>query len=256
LVEADRAVLEADDGQLFYARYCDDVVFVHPDEATCLKVLEIYCDSLSKLDLPIHPLSSFVYRALDGKTTDYYALKSKGPFQWHEAEPGEANCAPWVSFLGSQVRYDGETRIRKESIEKHERSLGRETALAVKWLEDGGLDQATNEEVGKWFAGFRNRLIAKGVGYVTAKVKECNLCWAGAFTQVTDCAETQMQMRRLDRIREGMLTKVFWLLPESYRREHHRYKGRPFSYFGFLEKVRRPTNMRYRRHRVFPYSEL
>ena len=35
-----------------------------------------------------------------------------------------------------------------------------------------------------------------------------------------------------------------------------RYKGRPFSYFGFLEKATRPTNMACRCVRVLPYSEL
>ena len=108
----------------------------------------------------------------------------------------------------------------------------------------------------EWFASFRNRLIAKGVGYVTAKVKDCHLCWAGAFTRVTNCADTRMQMRRLDRVREGMLTKVWRMLPEQVRLGHHRYKGRPYSYFGFLEKAVRPTNMTRRRIRVLPYSEL
>ena len=35
----------------------------------------------------------------------------------------------------AQVRYDSETRIRKESLEKHIRSLGRETAKAVREIE-------------------------------------------------------------------------------------------------------------------------
>ena len=52
-------------------------------------------------------------------------------------------------------------------------------------------------------------MIAKGVGYVTAKVKDCDMCWAGAFSNMTDCAETKMPMQRLDRVREGMLAKVW-----------------------------------------------
>ena len=87
------------------------------------------------------------------------------------------------------------------------------------------------------------------MGYVTAKVQDCGMCWAGAFPNVTACADTKMQMRRLDRVREGMLCKVWNLL--MARGGHagrmplpkRRYKGRPFSYFGFLEKAVRPTNM-------------
>lgn len=251
---ADDAVARVDDGRLFYSRFCDDVVFVHPDEMACRKAMAAYADALLKLDLPMHPVEPFVYKPLDGMATTYYAIKSKGPFRWRQAMSGEANCAPWLSFLGSQIRFDGETRIRKESIEKHIRALGRETAKVVRELESGDL---RNEDLGKrWFCRFRNRLIAKGVGYVTAKVEDCRMCWAGAFPNVTACADTKMQMRRLDRVREGMLTKVWRLLPEPLRLGHHRYKGRPFSYFGFLEKAVRPTNMTRRRVRVLPYSEL
>ena len=279
LAEADDAVAKADDGRLFYARYCDDVVFVHPDEAACRRAMAAYAAALDGLDLPMHPVAPFVYRPGDGRATDYYSLKSKGPFLWREAGRGEANCAPWVSFLGSQVRYDGETRIRKESVERHICALGRETAAAVREIEGGafgncGVGVGGHDGAAAWFARFRNRLIAKGVGYVTAKVEDCGMCWAGAFQRVTVCDDTKKQMRHLDRVREGMLCKVWNLLmaqsdTSATSRLTRRYKGRPFSYFGFLEKAVRPTNlraMRYggqanmarRRRRIarLPYSEL
>ena len=89
------------------------------------------------------------------------------------------------------------------------------------------------------------------------------MCWAGAFQRVTACDDTKKQMRRLDRVREGMLCKVWNLLmaqvgTSEAMRLTRRYKGRPFSYFGFLEKAVRPTNMARRRRRVarLPYSEL
>ena len=264
LHEADKAVNALDDGRLFYARYCDDVVIAHPDESVCRAALEAYQAALSGLELPIHPVEMFVYRPADGKATDYYTIKSKGPFRWGEPAVGEANCAPWVSFLGSQVRYDGETRIRKESIEKHIRAFGRETSKAVVALQkckaagllEDSMPPADVKVLRAWFAKFRNRLIAKGVGYVTAKVKDCNMCWAGAFTRVTDCADTRMQRRRLDRVREGMLCKVWKMLPKVGGKNRRRYKGEPFSYCGVLEKAIRPTNMAYRRKITLSYSEL
>ena len=265
---ADAAVQKVDDGQLFYARFCDDVVFVHPREEGCRRAMDAYAEALRGLELPLHPVEDFVYRPSDEARTSYYGIKSKGPFRWRAAEVGECGCAPWVSFLGSQIRYDGETRIRKESIKNHIRSLGRETAAAVREIQDGAFQPAsmrrrtsgTGINVEAWFARFRNRLIAKGVGYVTAKVQDCGMCWAGAFPNVTACADTKMQMRRLDRVREGMLCKVWNILVErgELKVGRHRYKGRPFSYFGFLEKAVRPTNMARRRRivRMLPYSAL
>ncbi|MBP5511412.1 MAG: hypothetical protein J6Z49_10890 [Kiritimatiellae bacterium] len=58
------------------------------------------------------------------------------------------------------------------SVEKHVHSLGRETAIVVQEIENV-----------EWtrFARSSNRLIMKGVGYVTAKVQDCDVCWTGAF---------------------------------------------------------------------------
>lgn len=244
LAVADKAVEKVDAGRLFYARFCDDVVFVHPEMAVCRRAMKVYVDTLQELDLPMHPVESFVYKPLNGAQTTYYGIKSKGPFLWHVARSGEENCAPWLSFLGSQIRFDGETRIRKESIEKHIRALGRETARFVTEIKDG---KVREENADNRFCGFRNRLIAKGVGYVTAKVEERGICWAGAFPNVTPCADTKSQMRRLDRVREGMVSKARRVLQAVLWLDHHHYKGRPYSYFGFLEKVERPTNMAVRR---------
>lgn len=253
LAVADRAVEEVDVGRLFYARFCDDVVFVHPEKAVCGRAMKVYVDTLQELDLPMHPVESFVYKPLNGAQTTYYGIKSKGPFQWRVAQRGEKNCAPWLSFLGSQIRFDGETRIRKESIEKHIRALGRETARFVTEIKDG---KVCEENADRRFCSFRNRLIAKGVGYVTAKVEDCGMCWAGAFPNVTLCSDTKSQMRRLDRVRESMLSKVWRVLQAVLRLGHHRYKGRPYSYFGFLEKAVRPTNMAARRRTpVLSYAE-
>ena len=109
---------------------------------------------------------------------------------------------------------------------------------------------------------------------VANKVKDCQLCWAGAFPGVTACADTRMQMRRLDRVRNGMLTRVVGALRSrgkttgGFALARHRYKGRPFSYYGFLEKAARPTHLRAMRYggqanmdrrrpvAVLPYSEL
>ena len=86
----------------------------------------------------------------------------------------------------------------------------------------------------------------------------------GSFRTVTDCADTVMQMRRLDRVREGMLSKVksvlcgAGLLDRRTGVAGRRYKGKPFSYFAFLDKnTKRPKNMSPRQKiRVFSYSEL
>lgn len=249
LCAADAEVLKSGDEELFYARYCDDVIFAHPNEEKCRAALAAYERSLNRLDLPMHSVKSFKY----GR--EYYEIKSKGPFRW-APDLETQGVAPWVSFLGSQIKYDGETRIRRESVERHVRSLGRETSKAVREITSEAFARKDAAEVRKWFGRFRNRLIARGVGYVTAKYEDCIGCWAKAFGQVTRCDETRLQMRYLDRVRERMLCKVWNMVAGRIGEGRRRYKGRPFSYHEFLtRKFSRPTNLR-RKPRPVRYSEL
>ena len=86
---ADDAVGRMGDGNLFYARFCDDVIFAHSDEAVCSEVMARYQKELVDLDLPIHPVEDFMYKPAGGESTDYYGIKSKGPFLWAEPKVGE-----------------------------------------------------------------------------------------------------------------------------------------------------------------------
>ena len=259
LCAADQAVLAADDTELFYARYCDDVVFAHPDAAKCRAAMAAYERALEKLDLPMHPVEAFTYKQVVRRKRcehGYYEFKSKGPFLWAAAETGVGGVAPWVSFLGSQVKYDGETRIRRESVVRHVRALGRATAEAVREVASEDFSRKDAAAVRKWFGCFRNRLIARGVGYVTAKYEDCIGCWVRAFGQVTRCDETRRQMRYLDRVRERMLCKVWHLVVRRIGKGRRRFKGQPFSYHAFLmREFSRPTNLRWKAVRG-RYSEL
>lgn len=246
---ADLMVHESGDTELFYARYCDDVIFAHPNKTVCRAAMAAYEEALEKLDLPMHPVESFVY----GRS--YYEIKSKGPFLW-AATSGQNGVAPWVSFLGSQIKYNGETRIRRESVARHVRSLGRETAKAVREISSDTFARKDVAEIRNWFGRFRNRLIARSVGYVTAKYEDCIGCWVRAFGQVTQCRETRSQMRYLDRVRERMLCKVWNMVAGRIGEGRRRYKGRPFSYHAFLmREFARPTNLRYKKSQV-RYSAL
>ena len=262
LHEADSAVLNNADDKLFYARYCDDVIIASPNKEESAHAIEAYAEVLRSIDLEMHPIMPFEYLPGDDASTKYYSIKSKGPFAWRNADVNEEDVAPWISFLGCHIKFNGDTRIRKESIEKHKRSLGQETAKAVRSIKRGELSGVGLANRRAWFARFRNRLIAKGVGYVTQKVSDCDMCWAGAFPHVTICKETEMQMRMLDRVREGLLSKVWRMVsesfPKTYKEAMHKFKGRPYSYYAFLHKAVRPSNMAFlrRRARTLPYSEL
>ena len=67
------------DPDLFYARYCDDMILMHPDRdrAKCESAFERYQDRLKKLKLPCHaPITVEKYDAT------FWDSKSKNPYQW------------------------------------------------------------------------------------------------------------------------------------------------------------------------------
>ena len=115
-----------------------------------------------ELHLPPHPVADFTYG------TDYFEAKSKGPFRWCAAEKGARGCAPWVSFLGNQVRFDGDVRVRKDTVRKHVLKIKEEVGSAIgMWERLGG---KLRDEVKKslFYKALRRRLVAKGVGYLRA----------------------------------------------------------------------------------------
>lgn len=246
MAQADEAVLAFASEGLFYARYCDDMVIVATDEALCRRAMNAYFGALDELHLPPHPVADFVYGA------KYFEVKSKGPFRWCAAEQGTPGCAPWVSFLGNQVRFDGEVRVRKDTVRKHVLKIKEEVGTAIGlWERLGGNFRAGVKKM-FFYKAFRRRLVAKGVGYLRAgPIPKDGICWAAAFPNLTKNAVCARQMRTLDFVRERALGAVRRVLGLKKVRG----LGLPSSYYGYLMKVERPAQRR-RRVRVLPYSEL
>ena len=47
----------------------------------------------------------------------FYDVKSKSPYKWGNASLRQI---PWISFVGYQIHYSGEIRVRKASIKKEQ----------------------------------------------------------------------------------------------------------------------------------------
>ncbi len=251
MARADDAVLAAVQRNVFYARYCDDMVIATADENVCRRAMDAYLDALGALDLPPHPVVDFAYG------TEYFEAKSKGPFRWDLPKDGERGVASWVSFLGNQIRYDGEVRVRRDTVAKHVLKLKEETGETIDRLADEGVPLRTGVSPRKFYTAFMRRIVAKGVGYMkSGTIPMDGLCWAAAFPNMTANAACARQMRMLDRVRSrclGALRRVLGLKGAAVR-----FAGRPYSYFGYLEKTVRPAYGQKVTPAVvrLPYSEL
>lgn len=242
---ADRAVREDNDPELFYVRFCDDVIFMHPDRGKCKAAIERYMRALKKLKLPIHPLVSKV--TFDSK---YYDWKSKGPFVWCKPRVGTKTYVPWVAFLGVHVRYDGIVRVRKDSIERHEKKLRRETKRLKLAVGVGGANLKDTSEEGKesLLRSFEARIVAMGSGYSTMRHPDIgNRCWMAAFPSLSPDGPAAGQMHHLDSVRGhqiSALRKQLSLMSGKQSSERKGFYGRPYSYYGALLDVER--------HKSFP----
>lgn len=116
LNSVDKVVLAEDDPNRFFVRYGDDILLAHTDYQKCCQLMDAYVKSLERHHLPYHPfvpLSEFKQGAKI--TKDYWDMKSKSPFLWGS---GEGNASEWIGFVGYEVKYTGETRIRKTTLDK------------------------------------------------------------------------------------------------------------------------------------------
>ena len=249
---ADRAVLSDNDPELFYARFCDDMILIHPDRKKCQAALDRYLAAMKKLKLPAHEIVTNIKYG-----PDYYSSKSKGPFKW-AAATSNRRTMPWISFVGYQIRYDGEVRLRKQTIGKHFDQQKEEVVKAIKYLEkEGSSHKSSSEDI---FNKIRCRMISMGVGKLSIRshlpgIRQ--LCWIDAFPLLTACQHSINQLRGLDKNRDRQLKRLNKVLHREDGKEQgntiskgetigqkpderppHVFYGKPFSYVGFLTRTR------------------
>lgn len=248
---ADRAVMCDGDSELLYARFCDDMILIHPDRKKCQAALERYLDAMARLKLPAHRVSHNIRYG-----REFFSEKSKGPYKWDQLSSGRRTM-PWISFLGYQIRYDGEVRLRKQTIRKHFDRQKAEVSKAIRHFEVEGTRHKSACE--KIFEKVRCRMIAMGVGRLSKRghlpdVRQ--ICWVDAFPLLTACQHSINQLRGLDKNRDRQLKRLKRVLgreesecqtdgaPQAVLAGQKTggarpkmFFGKPFSYVGFLTKT-------------------
>jgi hypothetical protein len=235
---ADEAILNAygkrDFDDLFYARYCDDMIIVHPDREVCTKLLDAYLCAMKRLKLLVHePMDFYRY------DKSFYNVKSKKPYPWTTQSPSK-DTVPWVSFVGYQVNYGGTVRIRKQSIEKEkdkQRTIAVNTIRSIK--NRGVITEKTEEQI---LHRLKCKLYTMAVGkrYPNTTGLADGMCWATGFKLIDSTPYVNMQLRSLDKSREKSIRIVKHVL-SAHKVElsknkvvpNKRIKISPNEYFGY-----------------------
>ncbi len=236
---ADKEMLSLSLRSLFYARFCDDIIIIHPQKKQCEKAYEKYLGSLKELKLIPHKAEPF-----EKYNADFWDIKSKEPYVWNRVNKKHRFAkknVPWLAFVGYQLRYDGLLRVRPDSIQKELEKQVEEANKVINSLPDKNSKRLKKRNI---IFRFSQRLIAMSVGRVNSE--DQSMCWASGFNVLNDNPVRKWQLRKLDKNRNLQISRIkkhlekfeekstTWSKKSEAR--YRDYYGPPYSYYyQFLE---------------------
>lgn len=241
LDNVDKAISELKLTDFLYVRYCDDIIMCAMSKEDCEIALDECSTSLEALHLRMYPANpDILYNA------NYYVAKSKGPFLW--GNPSVVGGAiSWVSFLGYSIYYDGSTRLRKETLLAHAKSIREECETFL--LHAGKFVFRDPSNKPKAVGDFLCRLMAKGTGRINIEpIKGLGRCWLSVFRFVGESKLGLKQMRYLDYVRSSAIARLLRKLKvrkgklgdnSAEDAKAVLYFGKPFSYYGSCKRIKR-----------------
>ena len=122
------SVLNTSDPNRFFCRYGDDIMLMHTSRSKCEELIANYCKALTENKLLYHEFVSVADESIcrqDGTIrTAFWDLKSRSPFLWGRSD-AEKEAVDWIGFLGYEIRYTGEVRMRRSSLNEKFRGIKR-----------------------------------------------------------------------------------------------------------------------------------
>lgn len=236
---------------VFYQRFCDDMIILAKDFDTCDRAKNVYENELKKLKLFPHKFKSSeeLKKVKNNKISlkEFWNGKSKGPYKWGKIEN---NAFPWIGFVGYEMDFLGNIRVRKKSLVKElskQKTIINEIKNAVKIGMRKPKGTATESAI--------NRLIGMSVGRIgldNFDEVSTDMCWKNGFRELTVNPHSTRQIKQLDRNRSKYYYKLLKEIekPEleleedndKRKRKYVKY-DKPFSYFHqIIERQKRTTN--------------
>jgi len=248
LHDVDETVLTAVK-DIFYIRYCDDMILLHSDKTECEKALKVFMGSLENNFLLYHtPTKNLIYK--EESKTFWNDSKSKLPYFWADKNT-TSTSVPWLAFVGYQINFDGRIRVRKKTLIKETKKQVLETQKIIINLGKLKHFQNVGDHHSRWskrqiIFSLQQRLISMSVGRIkiynhTNPLKQ-GLCWTNGFKKLKNNNIVSKQLRYLDRKRGQQLNRLRISLSKIKRKsdkttfkEDRVFYGAAFSYFNFLK---------------------
>ena len=235
----DAKVLESNgSNDMIYCRFCDDMILVGTKKDAVTQSFDTYQQAIKDVKLVAHENRTMEKAA----AREFWEGKTRGPYEWNEK--GD-NVYPWITFVGFDINWRGNLRIRKASFK---RQLDKQSKIASELLLPYKCGKKARYSKGTIWNSLQSRLIATSVGRVSLWNYLDNhnqYSWMNAFSILDKNKWSEKQMRDLDWHRQLILARAKKKLlnitcPETRKdkmsdidaRELYAFKGSPFSYYG------------------------
>lgn len=242
-----QADIELNKIDVFYQRFCDDMIIIAKDFDTCDKAKDTYETELKKLKLFPHKFQkSAELKTVENNKlnlAEFWSGKSKGPYKWGKVED---DAFPWIGFVGYEMDYLGNIRVRKKSLMKElnkQKVIIREIKNAIKKEMRKPKGTATESAI--------NRLIGMSVGRIgldNFDEVSTDMCWKNGFRELTVNEHSIRQIKELDRNRSKHYYKLLNEIEEpelefdeKEKRKFVKY-DKPFSYFHQIIERQKKAN--------------
>lgn len=237
--DVDKAVYRAKGySDILYCRFCDDMILVGTDKINVSKVFNTYQEAIENSKLYAHDASMMKLN----KMKDFWEGKSKEPYEWNEK--GE-QIYPWITFVGFDINWRGNLRIRKKSFKKE---LAKQHKVAYELLSPYMKGKSPRYCADTILSSLTNRLICMSVGRVKLwNYRDFNhtCCWMNAFSILDQNPWSVAQLKQLDSHRNVVIKRTSEALktincpaikkassPDDEANSRFLYKGSPYSYYG------------------------
>lgn len=250
LHNVDSKVLAVDKG-VFYVRFCDDMILMHTDKDICKSALEVYKSALQENYLSFHLPTECQNYLEKENSKKFWKSKSKEPYLWENPKE-KTNAIPWLSFVGYQIKYNQDIRIRKQSINKEKRKQVKEVQniLSAIGCAEDNLNETSRKSKKNTVFSLQQRLHSMSTGRIKLfnyKEGKQGLCWTNGFEKIKGNKNKTIskQLKELDSFRE----KQIWRLNKKLEKldkpslgsnfpnkEEEIYYGSPFSYHNYLNE--------------------
>lgn len=124
LNDVDQVIVEHDDDNRLFIRYCDDMILMHTNHDECDRLINAYAESLTNHGLFYHKFQPVDKSECPPQSTTpgFWADKSHQTFLWGDGT-GQANR--YIGFLGYEMQRNGNMRLRKSNIKRIRKKIDR-----------------------------------------------------------------------------------------------------------------------------------